>query len=256
MMDRRIGAQLYNVRKFTQDFENLEQTFERIHNMGYKTAQVSGVGASITAEQIAKLSKKYDIEIMCTHRDFGEYADNLDEAIKFHEIIGCKLPGIGMLPGGFERSEAGFRQFARALRPIIAKLKEHGLPLLYHNHSFEFEKTKSGKTFFQILIEETELDFIVDVYWVINAGINPAKLIRELGIRAKVIHFKEMCVKNNEVMMAPIMEGNMDWDDIIAACDEAGSLWAAVEHDVIKDGMCPFESLEISYNNLKTKGFN
>lgn len=44
MMDRRIGAQLYNVREFTQDFENLEQTFEKIHNMGYKTACIVGYG--------------------------------------------------------------------------------------------------------------------------------------------------------------------------------------------------------------------
>ncbi len=253
MMDRRLGAQLYNVRKDTQNAEDLDKALARLSEMGYKTIQVSGVGP-IPAEKIAELAKKYDMEIMCTHRDFAEYADNLDAAIKFHETLGCKLPGIGMLPGGFERSEAGFRQFARALRPIIAKFKEHGLPLLYHNHSFEFEKTKDGKSFFQILVDETELDFILDVYWVINAGLNPAKLIRELGPRAKVIHFKDMCVKSNVPQMCPIMEGNLDWDDIIAACDEAGSLWAAVEHDICDD-MDPYDSMEISYNNLKTKGF-
>lgn len=256
MMDRRIGAQLYNVRAYTQDFESLEKTFERIHNMGYKTAQVSGVGSAITAEQIAELSKRYDIEIVCTHRDFDDYAFNLEREIEFHKTIGCKLPGFGIMGSAFTRTEAGFREFAYAAQRVINEMKKYDLPLLYHNHSFEFEKASDGRTFFQILVDETELDFVLDVYWAINAGLNPAKLIRELGPRAKVIHFKDMCVKNNEVMMSPVMEGNLDWDDIIAACDEAGSLWAAVEHDVIKDGMCPFESMEISYNNLKTKGFN
>ena len=254
MMDRRIGAQLYNVRKDTKTAEDLDQALERLHNMGYKTMQVSGVGP-IPAEKIAEIAKKYDMEIMCTHRDYNEFADNLEETVKFHEALGCKLPGIGMLPGGFTRTEAGFREFIRALKPIIEKMKEYGLPLLYHNHSFEFEKAKDGRTFFQMLVDETELDFIVDVYWVINAGINPAKLIRELGPRAKVIHFKDMCVKQNVPQMCPIMEGNIDWDDIIAACDEAGSLWAAVEHDICED-MDPYDSMEISYNNLKTKGFN
>ncbi len=255
MMDRRIGAQLYNVREFTQDFENLEQTFEKIHNMGYKTAQISGIGKDIPAEKIAELLKKYDIEIICTHRDYGSLKDNLEAELAYHKTIGCSLIGIGSAP--CERSEAGFRKFIEDVPSVIKALNDNGFPnLLYHNHSFEFEKCADGRTWYDLLIDETELDFIVDVYWVINAGLNPAKLIRELGPRAKVIHFKEMCVKNNEVMMAPIMEGNMDWDDIIAACDEAGSLWAAVEHDVIKDGICPFKSLEISYNNLKTKGFN
>ena len=253
MMDRRIGAQLYNVRKDTQTAEEMDKALARLHDMGYKTMQVSGVGP-IPAEKIAELAKKYDMEIMCTHRDFGEYADDTEAAIKFHETLGCKLPGIGMLPGGFERSEAGFRQFARALRPVIAKMKEHGLPLLYHNHAFEFEKTNSGKTFFDILIEETELDFIVDVYWVIDAGVDPAKFIRQLGSRAKVIHFKDKWVKANVREMCPIMEGNLDWDAIIEACDEAGSLWAAVEHDVCNN-IDPYDSMEISYNNLKTKGF-
>ena len=138
MMDRRIGAQLYNVREFTQDFENLEQTFEKIHNMGYKTAQVSGVGASITAEQIAELSKKYDIEIMCTHRDFSNYAFDLEKEVEFHKTIGCKLPGFGSIGGGFTRSYAGFREFAYAAQRVINEMKKYDLPLLYHNHSFEF----------------------------------------------------------------------------------------------------------------------
>lgn len=253
MMDRRIGAQLYNVRKSIQTAEGLDESLEKLSKMGYKTVQASGVGP-IPAEKIAELAKKHNMEIVCTHRDFDNYAFNLENEIEYHKTLGCKLPGTGSIGQAFTRTESGFREFAKSAQRVIEEMKKYDLPLLYHNHSFEFEKASDGRTFFQILVDETELDFVLDVYWVINAGVNPAKLIRDLGTRAKVIHFKDMCVKNNEIMMCPILEGNLDWDDIIAACDEAGSLWAAVEHDICED-MDPFDSMEISYNNLKEKGF-
>jgi hypothetical protein len=57
MMDRRIGAQLYNVRKDTQTAEEMDKALARLKEMGYQTMQVSGVGP-IPAEKIAELAKK------------------------------------------------------------------------------------------------------------------------------------------------------------------------------------------------------
>ncbi len=53
-------------------------------------------------------------------------------------------------------------------------------------------------------------------------------------------------------VMAEIGEGNLDWPGILAACREANVQWYAVEQDICPGD--PFESLKISYQNLKQMG--
>ena len=53
-----------------------------------------------------------------------------------------------------------------------------------------------------------------------------------------------------EQVMAEVGEGNLNWPAILQACREIGVEWYAVEQDVCRRD--PFESLKISYENLRT----
>lgn len=68
------------------------------------------------------------------------------------------------------------------------------------------------------------------------------------------MHFKDLKIVKNEAKFGEVGEGNLDWNEIIAACDEAGVLAAAVEQDICPAD--PVDSLEISYKNLTKLGFN
>jgi sugar phosphate isomerase/epimerase len=61
-----------------------------------------------------------------------------------------------------------------------------------------------------------------------------------------------MVVIDNQPAMAEVGEGNLNWPAILTACWEAGVEWYAVEQDICRRN--PFESLTISYNNLKAMG--
>ena len=56
-----------------------------------------------------------------------------------------------------------------------------------------------------------------------------------------------------DINMFEIGRGNLNWDDIIDACETSGVKYAFVEQDVCRRN--PFESLKISYDYLKEKGF-
>ena len=60
-------------------------------------------------------------------------------------------------------------------------------------------------------------------------------------------------MKGNQSVFGEVGEGNLRWDEIIAACDEAGALHAFVEQDTC-DGD-PVDSMAVSYRNLSAKGF-
>ncbi|WP_240353356.1 MULTISPECIES: hypothetical protein [Cohnella] len=53
--------------------------------------------------------------------------------------------------------------------------------------------------------------------------------------------------------MSEVMEGNLNWPAIFAACEDAGVKWYLVERD--QGPTEAFESLAISYRNLKKAGF-
>jgi len=55
-----------------------------------------------------------------------------------------------------------------------------------------------------------------------------------------------------ETAMAEVGEGNLDWEEIIKASEEAGVEWYLVEQDVCRRD--PFESLAISFRNLNRMG--
>ena len=85
---------------------------------------------------------------------------------------------------------------------------------------------------------------------------NPADFITGLGKRAMAIHLKDLSInpeKNFAQEMAEVGQGNLDWDGILNACQNAGAKWALVEQDTCKGD--PFESLKISYEYLKDKGY-
>ena len=96
--------------------------------------------------------------------------------------------------------------------------------------------------------------YTLDVYWLAYAGIDPAKFIRAHKGRVGCVHFKDLVVQEKwNIKYAEVGVGNLDWDDIIAACDEADAMCAVVEQDYCQRD--PFDCLKTSYDFLQTKGF-
>ena len=223
-MDKRIGAQLFTVREYCKTIEDFDKTCEKLHNIGYKMMQVSAVGP--TDGKLLKASAdKHGLDVTVTHCRDPRYMADLDGVIEYHKDLDCKIAG---------------------------------LTFGYHNHAVEFKKFK-GKRIMDIIIEEMQSDnfkLIFDVYWATYAGLDPAKFIREHQGSIACVHFKDYTIFGmNEIRMAPVGEGNVEWDNVIDACNEAGVQYAYVEQDHCY-GEDPFECMARSYEFLTKKGFN
>lgn len=254
-MDRKIGAQYYTLREFAKNIEDFDETCRKVKEIGYKIVQISGT--PLKAAEMKEVLDKYDLKVVTTHRGFDDFKNNLAEIMDYNRTLGCELCGVGSMPNEY-RSGEGVVKFIKETNEIAKELKKEGLFFGYHNHAFEFAKF-DGKLMMDRLIEETDpesVKFIVDTYWLQFGGQDPADFIRNLGERAMAIHFKDYHInpdKNFGVEMCEVGEGNLNWDEIIKACDDVGAKWALVEQDICNRD--PFESMKMSYEYLKTKGF-
>ena len=250
-MDKRIGAQLYTLRDFTKTQEDFEKSMKKVSDIGYKMVQISAVGP-IAPEKMREICDKYGLEVGCTHKGYEDYVNKTDEMIDFHKKLGCDIAGLGAMPDEF-RSIDRIPEFVEKMNVVAERMAKAGITFAYHNHHFEFEKMENGQLIMDYMIENGKFDFILDVYWLAFAGVNPVKYIKKMGEKAVVIHFKDLAVVDKNIVMAEIGEGNLDWDDIIEASEEAGSRYAMVEQDICRRD--PFQSLKMSYDYLVKKGF-
>jgi len=252
-MDKRIGMQYYTIRDFCQTLEDFDASCKKVSEIGYKLIQLSGTG-NFEAKDIKKVLDKYGLSVVCTHRPPQNYVKNLAGEIEFHKTIGAKICGIGRMPDISAKRE-DIANFANTFRPIVEELKKNDLIFGYHNHAYEFAKT-DGKHVFDIMHEEMASDnfkFILDVYWLACAGIDPAKFIRKHGDKIACVHFKDLKIVGNTPCYAKVGEGNLEWDEIIAACEAVDIPFALVEQDECDDD--PFACIKESYQFLKNKGF-
>jgi sugar phosphate isomerase/epimerase len=168
--------------------------------------------------------------------------------------MNCKCIGIGASP--FNKDIDGYMQMCDEISVAIPKIVEAGHKLMYHNHHWEFEKYE-GKTFLEHICDRftpEELGITLDTYWVQAGGADPVAWIKKLHGRIDRIHFKDMVMNcaDKAVRIAPIGEGNMNYDAIIQACLDENIEYGYVELDLCY-GRDPFECMKISYDYLNSR---
>jgi sugar phosphate isomerase/epimerase len=249
----KLGAQFYTLRDYCKDLNGLEESMKKVADMGYTSIQLSGVCA-YEGEWAAEKAKENGLTVDITHFAYGKIINDTEATIKHHDAMNCKCIGIGASP--YDKTLEGFTRMADEIEKVIPQIKASGHKLMYHNHHFEFGK-ENGKTYLEYLCERftpEELGITLDTYWVQAGGADPAAWIKKLHGRIDRIHFKDMVMNNKDmaVRIAPIGEGNMNYDAIIQACLDENIEYGYVELDNCY-GEDPFDCMKRSYNYLSER---
>jgi len=251
-----LGAQLYTVRAFTQAIEDVAVTLKKVADIGYTAIQISAFGP-VDPQQVARLVEDNGLTVAITHMGWNRFQNELDEVIAVHKLWGCVHTAVGSLPDEY-RSLDGLKRFLDELAPIAERLAQEGMDFSYHNHSHELARY-GDKTWLEMLYEQASPEMLkaeLDTYWIQAGGGDPAAWVRRCAGRQPVLHLKDMVVTpEREQRMAEIGEGNMNWPAILQAAEEGGVEWYLVEQDQCYD-RDPFESLAISYRNLRAMGLS
>ncbi len=249
-----LAAQLYTIREHTQTAAGLASSLRRVRDMGYSAVQISAIGPIPDAE-VKTILDEAGLTVCNTHTAYETLWHDTERVIERHRLWNCQHVAIASMPSEYrELGEAGFKRFAADASAVGERLSRAGLTFSYHNHSFEFVRF-GARTGLDLLYEESDPRYLraeLDTYWVQHGGGDPAAWIRKLGLRLPVVHLKDMVIVERQQEMTEVGEGNLNWPAILGACREAGVEWYAVEQDICRRD--PFESLKISYDNLRKMG--
>lgn len=251
-----IGAQLYTVREFAKNLDDFSETLKKIADIGYKTVQVSGT-CDFEAEWLREELRKNDLSCVLTHIKAADILENTDTVCKNHDIFGCRNIGLGAMPCGGQVTDEAYEKFVSDFTPAIKKINALGHKFFYHNHAFEFIRSKDGKLFMDKLLEDFSPEMLgvtLDTYWVQFAGADVCDWLLKMRGRVECIHLKDMTATfNNKNRMAPVGYGNMNFEKIISAAEQAGGQYLLVEQDDCYEED-PFVCLKKSYDYLKSLG--
>ncbi len=239
-MIKKIGLQLYSVRDNLATPELAAQTFKKLKELGFDEAQTAGC-YGMPYDKFYELANNAGIEIIGTHDDFNMMKTDIDQAIANHKMLHTTNMGIG----GFRvETAAEMQAFIEDANKIGKRIAEEGMKFTYHNHSHEFIKLDNGKSMMEMLVEGLDpktTSFVLDSYWVQNAGGDVCTWIEKLEGRIDILHLKDMhVIKSPEgyaiTDITEIGNGNLDFNKIIATALKTG-----VKHFCVEQDNCPVD---------------
>jgi len=245
-----IGLELYTVAK--EVTADLDGTFARIAQIGYRNVEVSGYYGHTPAE-IRTGCDRHGLACRSMHaqgqpvRVPGEPTfTDLPKLIEDAKTLGVEYVILPMTPLrlDFRSSSLTMESFMAAVATLTpddwkacaALLNENGeqlaragLKIGYHNHNIEF-KPIGNATPYEILLKETHpsiVTFELDVGWVASAGLDPIALLRRHRGRFRLMHVKDLKAStkpNYAIRMDPADTGAgmLDWAKLLPAAYDAG----------------------------------
>jgi sugar phosphate isomerase/epimerase len=248
-----VGAQLYTVRDHLKDATTFASTIDRLKGFGYCAVELIH-SETVNDQEIAHICGAAGIAVAAAHIPGEVILSRPGSVAEKLKTVGAKI-GVYAFPRGVDfGSRLEVERLADGLEQSAEFLKQEGLTLAYHNHAMEFARVGKERVYDVIRSRAPGLSFELDAYWVQYGGMNPERLVQNLGNKLVSLHLKDFGVasKHGEVpFMTEVGQGNLDFRTLIAEAERGGCQWFIVEQDITPGD--PFDSLELSFKYVRDK---
>ena len=109
---------------------------------------------------MGKLVKESGLNVVSVHQDLGSIQRDPKAVAEEAKRFGTDTVVITGMYRFDYGSEEAVRELARRLNAAGKALAEEGIRLLYHNHNCELRKVNARKCAYDILLEETDPDYV------------------------------------------------------------------------------------------------
>lgn len=249
-----FGIQLYSLKDVIGD--DVRGVLKQLSYMGFKKIESyegpRGMFWGMKNTEFASFLSDLGMKMVSSHTGFQDMDRKAEQAAEIgmsHLII----PSVGP-----RKTADEFRKIADRFNASGEICRKHGVRFGYHNHAYSF-KPVDGQLGQDIFMQNTDpdtVDFEMDIYWVIEAGEDPAVWFRKYPNRFRLCHVKDKAkgVPNNEQNHSCIIgNGVIDFKSILAVGKENGLQHLIYEQEAYREAP-PLESARKSADYLKTLG--
>ena len=210
------------------------------------------------------LVKESGLEVVGLHLDLGTLEKDISACAEEATSFGTKYIVITGMYRFDYGSEAAVKELAQRLNKAGKALKEQGIELLYHNHNCELRRMGSGKLAYEILLKETDPEYVnfeFDSYWFAEGGADPLDWMQKLGNRMKLWHINDRGSRVRGASMTPILKsdsmelgtGNMPLDALLEQAKKTGCEGVILESHRNWIDKNPIKSLQLSSKYLNER---
>jgi sugar phosphate isomerase/epimerase len=254
-----LGLQLWSLR--AQLTASLPDGMAEVKSLGFTEVESAGLYKH-PAKELRDLADANGVKIVGAHIPYGELQGDLAGSIAQAKALGASYVIVAWVPHekAFDVDQA--RVAAKNFNTWGAALKAAGLGFGFHTHGYEFAPLADGSSAFDVMMKETDPDLVfceMDLFWVVQAGLDPVKLLQKYPGRFKAFHIKDMrkgapiglyeghAPASDNVIVG---QGNMDWPAIIEQGKKSGVQYFFIE-DETSD---PVGNIPPSITYLETLG--
>ncbi len=256
-----LGLQLWSLR--AQLLPSLPSGLAEVKSLGFTDVETAGTYGH-TAKEFRSLADANGLKIIGAHIPYERMQSDLPGVIAEVKTLGASYVIVAWVPHKTDFDVDQARAAVANFNTWGAALKAEGLGFGFHTHGYEFKPLPDGSSAFDVMLNETKPDLVfceMDVFWVVQAGLDPVKLLQKYPGRFKAFHIKDMKkgaptglyeghapASDNVVVGA----GIMDWPAIVEQGRKSGVQYYFIE-DETSD---PVANIPPSITYLKTLGLN
>ncbi|MEO8471353.1 MAG: sugar phosphate isomerase/epimerase [Chryseolinea sp.] len=249
----KTGIQLYTLRDLIA--KDIHKTLNRLSTIGFAGVETAFWPDDVSIEDAGKILKEKGLTVLSSHCEIP-VGDGKEKMLRMAEAYHCKrMVWHGWPEDKRYKTSDGIKELTSIYNEASAFAKSNGLQFGLHNHWWEFHNRIGDRFAYEVLQDDLDKDvfFEIDTYWVKTAGHDPAKIVKQLGKRAPLLHIKDGPARYNDDLandkspMVPVGKGTQDFPSIVKAA--AGNTeWMIVEMDLL--AMDHFEAIQQSYDFL------
>ncbi|WP_409304255.1 sugar phosphate isomerase/epimerase family protein [Peribacillus sp. SCS-155] len=244
-----IALQMYTLRE--QASKDFAGTLNEVARLGYDGVEFAGFGG-LSASEVRKVLDDVGLRAASSHIPIPVLESDLEQVIEEQLLVGSKYIVCPYVPEE-DRNEKYYIRLISLLNKAGERCSRTGITLCYHNHDFELDRMSDGRTALQMILEETNPDWVkaeFDVYWLTYANENPTEWLQKYGSRTPIVHLKDMTT-DGERFFAELGTGGVDIESVLQQGVGSNIEWWIIEQDECRKN--PIQSVAESLQYLKGK---
>jgi sugar phosphate isomerase/epimerase len=215
---------------------DLPRLLRALQHMGFTQVELHSMVYDHPATTLRRMIEDAGLRSPAAHFSLVD----IEKSIDYARDLGLAYM-VAMLPRPRPESLQQYRAIAARLNEAGASVRSHGMEfaLLFHNHELMPQQGSSG---FAELMEHTYAALVqleVDVYWVAQAGLDPASFIGKYKERVRLLHLKDRLAgfptsyttDTGSDHSIELGKGTIEWPALLRQAGEQGIRYAFLDYD-------------------------